>query len=85
MDSTLCPIQIGKQDWNYQKLYYSKKHGTHGLKYEITVSSIGKIYWIAGGVLGSVHDLTLARSCELLETIMNGENIYADKAYQFLL
>jgi len=79
LDTTLCPIQVDRSDWNYQKLYFSKKHGHHGLKYEIGVSANGKIFWIAGGVPGSTHDLTLVRMSGLLEVLEAEEKIYADK------
>ena len=41
----------------------------------------GQILWVAGGVPGSVHDLTLFRSSGLLDLLLPGERVCADKGY----
>ena len=65
-----------------QREYYSGKKRKHTIKYEIGIQlQTGNIVWLAGGVPGSVHDLTLLRSCNLLSKLFYGEFILADKAY----
>jgi hypothetical protein len=81
IDGTVCPLQVPNQ-WELQKPWFSPKHGIHCIKYEIAVRiSDGQIVWVAGGVWGSVHDLTLVRNTGLLERLVPGERIYGDKGY----
>lgn len=82
IDGKLCPIWVDRKSWHYQKHFFSVKHATHGLKYEIAVHWLtGQIHWIAGGVYGSIHDLTLARRSGILEKLLPEETILADKGY----
>jgi hypothetical protein len=65
-------------DWQY----WSSKHQESGLKYEIAVHmKLDEIIWVRGGVVGSVHDLTIAREC-LVHVMSNNENALADSGYQ---
>lgn len=54
----------------------------HCIKYQVVVRiSDGQIVWISGGVWGSIHDLTLLRQSRLLQKLLPGEHLYADKGY----
>lgn len=82
VDSKLCPVQVHRQSWEEQKLWYDGYHRKHGIKYEIGVHiRTGMIHWISGGVFGSVADLTLLRSGSLVQCLHPGECIYCDKGY----
>jgi hypothetical protein len=81
LDGTECWIER-PLDNTVQKHYYSGKKRKHTIKYEIGVQlQSGKIVWLAGGVPGSVHDITLYRSCGLRSYLLPGEMILADKGY----
>jgi hypothetical protein len=85
VDSKLCPIQVHRQSWEEQKLWYDGYHCKHGIKYEIGVHiKTGMIHWISGGVFGSVADITLLRTGGLHNLLMPNECIYCDKAYSTL-
>lgn len=82
LDATLCPVHCNRKVWRSQKPYYSPKHGMHGLKYEIAVNWItGRICWVAGGVFGSMSDLTITRYSGLLRLLQPNEFLLADKGY----
>ena len=60
-----------------QQIFYSGKTKQNALKYEIGVSiQIGLIVWIEGGVVGSTHDLAIAKN-DFLQVYSN--NFYRDK------
>jgi hypothetical protein len=81
LDVTECPIQR-PSDNIIQRQYYSGKKRKHTIKYELGVQlQTGAIVWLAGGVPGSVHDLNILRSCNLLSKLLIGEFILADRAY----
>lgn len=62
IDATVCPLQVNRKSWDEQAPYYSGRHKLHCLKYEIAVNWLtGALHWVAGGVFGSVGDLTLTR------------------------
>lgn len=82
VDATLCPIEVNRKNWHQQKLFFSAKHGKHGLKYEIGVHwRTGRIVWLAGGVRGPVHDITLVRRGGLLQLLQENEHAFGDKGY----
>ena len=83
IDACLCPVECDRKTWDHQAPFFSPKHGCHGLKYELAVHwRTGQIVWLAGGVPGSVHDLTLARQSGILEFLRQaGEHAFADKGY----
>lgn len=81
LDATECPIEK-PIDWTTQNRYYSGKKKKHTIKYEVGVQiNTGKIVWVAGGLPGSIHDLTMAKSCRIIGTLLPGERILADKGY----
>src|SRR5689334_19892789 len=81
LDTTECPIQK-PLDYNIQKEYYSGKAGTHTIKYEVgTEIHSGQFIWIYGHVPGSIHDIQIARASGILNLLLEGEFIMADKAY----
>lgn len=81
LDATECPIQK-PSDYDIQKIFYSGKAGMHTIKYEIgTELQTGLFVWIFGGIPGSVHDLSMARISTILDQILPGEFILADKGY----
>src|SRR4051794_35737324 len=81
LDGTECPIQR-PLDWETQFNYYSGKKGCHTIKYEVRVCiSNGRLVWLAGGVPGRVHDISLARNSGILNQLQPGELILADKGY----
>ena len=72
----------GKIYYNVQEVFYSGKAGMHTIKYEIwTELQTGLFVWIFGGIPGSVHDLSMARISTILDQILPGEFILADKGY----
>jgi len=82
LDSTLCPIETDRTDWERQKLWYDGHHRRHGIKYEVAVhASSGEVHWVSGGVFGSTADITLLRNGGLLQQLQAGEHIFADKGY----
>lgn len=81
LDATECPI-VRPLDWNTQHEYYSGKKKKHTIKYEVRVTlSTGRIVWMTGGLPGSVHDITMARNSGILNQLLPGELILADKEY----
>jgi len=79
VDTTFCQIYV-PQGKRLNSEYYSVKHSSHGVKYEIGVSTEGKTYWLAGPYLGSKHDLTIFNS-SLSKHLSPGEKVIGDKAY----
>jgi hypothetical protein len=81
LDATECPIER-PLDWLTQRQYYSGKKKRHTIKYEVGVHlSTGRIIWLVGGIPGSVHDVKIAASNGIVDQILNGEWILADKGY----
>ena len=78
VDSTLCPIERPGEN---QQVFYSIKHKTHGLKYELGVRKDGLICWVYGPVPGSVHDITIIRQGGLKDYLYPNEFIIGDKGY----
>jgi hypothetical protein len=63
-------------------VFYSEKAKKHSMKYEIGVHpDLGFIVWIEKPVLGSIHDIKLAKSSEVLNLFKKHEFILADKRY----
>lgn len=82
IDATVCPVSVNRKDWEHQKPFFSPRHAMHCLKYEIAVHWLtGRIFWVAGGVFGSIADLTLTRFSSLLQRLHPAEFILADKGY----
>ncbi len=83
VDSKLCSIQMARgTDWERQKIWYDGFHRRHGIKYEIAVHvASGEIHWVSGGVFGSTADINLIRASGLLNLLLPGECMYADRGY----
>lgn len=83
LDAVLCPVEVDRKVWANQKPFFSPKHGCHGLKYELAVHwRTGRIVWIAGPAVGSMHDLTISRQSGILTFLQTiGEYGFADKGY----
>jgi hypothetical protein len=65
-----------------QAEFYSGRKRRHTIKYEIGVHpESGHIVWIAGGVGGRTHDITLTRQSGLLESLESNELILGDLGY----
>lgn len=83
VDATVCPVHCDRTTWDIQKVYYSTHAKMHGLKYEIAVNWLtGRLHWVAGGVFGSIADITLTRFSGLLRHLVDGERLLADKGYE---
>lgn len=81
MDATECPIHR-PLDWLTQRQYYSGKKKKHTIKYEVGVHlSTGRIVWLVGGIPGSIHDMKMAQENGILQQLLEGEWILADKGY----
>jgi hypothetical protein len=62
--------------------YYSGKHRHHGLNHQGLIDDTGTLIWISDGLPGSVHDLTAARTHQVLSTCQKaGVTLLADKGY----
>ena len=69
INATECSIQ--RPCKVLQQIFYSGKIKQHALKYEIGVSiQTGLIVWIGSRVVGSIHDLTIAKN-SLLQVYSN--------------
>ena len=81
VDSTPFPIQRPKDPF-IQSKFYNGKFKKHIIKYEMAISwNDYKIVWKSNAYLGSVHDITISRNSELLDSMLRGEVVFADKGY----
>jgi hypothetical protein len=65
--------------------WYSDKKGQHSVKYETcTHISSGRIMWVAGGIPGSIHDITLTYVSGLMNHVPAGEKGLVDSGYEGL-
>lgn len=82
VDTTLCPIEVNRKDWDTQAEYFSGDKWYHGLKYEIAIHAwTGEIMWIRGPWPGPVNDKAILDGLPA-NILLPGERMYADKAYQ---
>lgn len=82
LDSKICPVAVSRSDWIEQRLWWDPHHRQHGIKYEVAVHvATGEIHWVLGGVYASFADITLTRNGGLLGHLLEGEHMWADKAY----
>ena len=79
LDGTLIPIDRVAD----QKPYYSGKHHRHGVNVQVIADPAGRLVWASPALPGSAHDLTAARTHNIIEAL-SGQNVmtFADKAYQ---
>jgi DDE superfamily endonuclease len=79
LDGTLIPIDRVAD----QKPYYSGKHRRHGVNAQVIADPTGRLIWASPALPGSTHDLTAARTHDLIETLTrHNVTTFADKAYQ---
>lgn len=66
----------------FDRWYYSEKHRHHGLNHQGLIDDTGRLIWVSDGLPGSVHDLTAARTHQVLSTCQKvGVLLLADKGY----
>ncbi|MGK5738924.1 transposase family protein [Micromonospora sp. URMC 103] len=79
LDGTLIPIDRVAD----QRPYYSGRHRRHGMNVQVIADPAGRLVWASPALPGSVHDLTAARTHDLIQALSR-DNVmtFADKAYQ---
>ncbi|GAA1553159.1 transposase family protein [Dactylosporangium maewongense] len=79
LDGTLIPIDRVAN----QRPYYSGKHKRHGVNVQLLADPAGRLVWASPALPGAIHDLTAARTHNLIERL-TGHCVMtlADKAYQ---
>lgn len=82
LDGTV--VRLDRVSGTRNRLYYSGKHGHHGVNLQGLVDPRrGDLLWISDGLPGSTHDLTAARHHGLLTAATVAEiELLADKGYQ---
>ena len=79
LDATLIPIDRLAHD----QPYYSGEHKRHGLNVQVLADPSGELVWASPTLPDAAHDLTAARSHELLQALTEAQvMVFADKAYQ---
>lgn len=79
LDGTLIPIDRVAAE----RPYYSGKHKRHGLNVQILADPRGNLVWASPALPGSQHDLTAARTHQLIEALTENQVMtFADKGYQ---
>ncbi|NGM15879.1 transposase family protein [Verrucosispora sioxanthis] len=79
LDGTLIPIDRVAD----QKPYYSGKHKRHGVNVQVIADCKGRLLWASPGLPGAAHDLTAARTHDLIDALSRATVMtFADKAYQ---
>jgi len=82
LDGTLVPIDRLGGEAN--RLYYSGKHHRHGVNLQGLIDPRrGDLVWISDGLPGSTHDLTAARTHDVITTARWADvELLDDKGYQ---
>ncbi|ACU34921.1 hypothetical protein Amir_0963 [Actinosynnema mirum DSM 43827] len=79
LDGTLVPIDRATN----RKPYHSGKHRRHGVNVQIPADPAGRLVWASATSPGAVHDLTAARTHDLIDMLTTHDvTTFADKAYQ---
>jgi hypothetical protein len=79
LDGTLIPIDRVAD----QKPYYSGKHQRHGVDVQVIADPAGRLVWASPALPGAAHDLTAARSHDIIEALSSAEVMtFADRGYQ---
>ncbi|MEV0605885.1 transposase family protein [Polymorphospora rubra] len=79
LDGTLIPIDRVAD----QKPYYSGKHKHHGVNVQVIADAAGRLVWASPALPGSVHDLTAARTHDIIDALTSADVMtFADKGYQ---
>ncbi|GGK29223.1 IS5 family transposase [Pilimelia terevasa] len=79
LDGTLIPIDRVAD----QKPYYSGKHKRHGVNVQVLADPHGRLFWASPALPGAVHDITAARTHDLINTLTSHNvEVLADRGYQ---
>lgn len=79
LDGTLLPIDRIAAGTPY----YSGNHKRHGMNVQVLTDPFGRLLWASPALPGSTHDLTAARTHEIVDALAAaGLKCWADKAYQ---
>ena len=78
LDGTLVPIDRVTN----QKPYYSGKRRRHGVNVQILAEPAGRLVRSSAALPGAVHDLTAARTHDLIDMLTNDVTTFSDTAYQ---
>ncbi len=79
LDGTLIPIDRVAD----QKPYYSGKHKRHGVNVQVIADPAGRLVWASPALPGAVHDLTAARTHNIVDALTRAEVLtFADRGYQ---
>ena len=65
LDGTLIPIDRVAD----QKPYYSGKHRRHGVNVQVIADPAGRLIWASAALPDSVHDLTAARTHNIITAL----------------
>lgn len=82
LDGTV--VRIDRLGGDLNRLYYSGKHHHHGVNLQGLVDPRrGDLVWISDGLPGSTHDLTAARTHDIIAAAARAQvELLADKGYQ---
>jgi DDE superfamily endonuclease/Helix-turn-helix of DDE superfamily endonuclease len=82
LDGTV--VRIDRLGGDNDRRYYSGKHGHHGVNLQGLVDPRhGDLAWISDGLPGSTHDLTAARTHDIIDSATRAEvQLLGDKGYQ---
>jgi hypothetical protein len=73
---------MGRTGRDQQMPFYDGKSCRHTIKYEIGVHpDTGKIVWVGGPTIGSMHNITLTRNSGILDLLEINELVLTDKGY----
>ena len=76
LDGTLIPIDRVAE----QKPYYSANHKRHGVNVQVIADAVGRLVWASPALPGAVHDLTAARTHDIIEALTSADVMtFADK------
>ncbi|GGL20941.1 hypothetical protein GCM10012284_64560 [Mangrovihabitans endophyticus] len=65
-----------------QKPYYSGKHRRHGVNVQVVADPAGRLVWASPALPGATHDLTPARTPELVDTLTGADVlVFAGRGY----
>ncbi|MFD0032100.1 transposase family protein [Streptomyces sp. NPDC127172] len=79
LDGTVLPIDRIAAD----RPFYSGKHKRHGMNVQVITDPFGKLIWASPALPGAVHDLTAARTHQVIDALNEaGLKCFADKGYQ---
>src|SRR5690606_40600066 len=84
MDITLIDVSWHPIDHlDHTQPYYTGTHKRHGLNVQVLADPSGELVWASPTLPDAAHDLTAARSHELLQALTEAQvMVFADKAYQ---